>query len=193
MSPRGRPRDDTVDRQVLEATLDLLAERGRHGAGIEAVAALTGVAKSTIYRRWRSRDDLLVDALAQLFGDTESPLPDDPREQLRSVLRDLHEHWRDDRFRRVMRRVAADGSEAPDDYRRFRDRLISHRRARLVTVLERCVAANLIRAGVDLGWVADLMVAPVIVAAMTHRNDVTDDQLAFSQETILRGLAPPVR
>ncbi|KAA0023170.1 TetR/AcrR family transcriptional regulator [Antrihabitans cavernicola] len=168
-----------------------MAERGRHGAGIQAVAARSGVAKSTIYRRWSSRDELIVDALAELFAVGETTLPDDPRAQLRVALRQLHEQWSDDRFRRIMRRVAADGSEAPGEYRRFRDQLVSRRRTLLLEILGRCVAAGLIRAETDLGWAADLLVAPVIVAAMTHRNDVTDEQLDFSLETVLSGLAPP--
>lgn len=192
MKVRGRPRDASVDEQVRTATLDILAERGRYGASIEAVAARSGVAKSSIYRRWSGRDEMIMDALATLFEVSEvvTSGPDDPREQLSVLLEQLRSQWADPRFRRLMRRLAADGSEAPEDYRRFREQLISRRRDMLRAVLDRCVRVGIIRVDIDLQWVADLLVAPVIVAAMTHRNDVSAEQLQFSIDTILAGLAP---
>lgn len=133
-----------------------------------------------------------MDALATLFEVSEvvTSGPDDPREQLSVLLEQLRSQWADPRFRRLMRRLAADGSEAPEDYRRFREQLISRRRDMLRAVLDRCVGVGIIRADVDRQWVADLLVAPVIVAAMTHRNDVSVEQLQFSIDTILAGLAP---
>lgn len=60
---RGRPRDPTTDPLILRATLDLLTEVGVEGATTNAIAARSGCSKSTIYRRWPSRDTLILDAL----------------------------------------------------------------------------------------------------------------------------------
>ena len=49
--PIGRPRDERVDRAILRATLELIAERGVHGFRTEDVAARAGVGKGAIYRR----------------------------------------------------------------------------------------------------------------------------------------------
>ena len=62
----GRPRSEEADRAIIDAALDLFAESGAGGLCIEAVAARAGVGKSTIYRRWPGKEDLLVDALATL-------------------------------------------------------------------------------------------------------------------------------
>lgn len=59
----GRPRDPDRDQAILAATRELLAERGYAGVSIEAVAAKAGTAKTTIYRRWQDKHDLLVAAL----------------------------------------------------------------------------------------------------------------------------------
>jgi AcrR family transcriptional regulator len=48
---------------ILRATLDLLTEVGVEGATTNAIAARSGCSKSTIYRRWPSRDTLILDAL----------------------------------------------------------------------------------------------------------------------------------
>ena len=51
----GRPRSEQAEQAIIEATLDLFAERGFEGVCVEAVAARAGVGKATIYRRWPNR------------------------------------------------------------------------------------------------------------------------------------------
>lgn len=60
---RGRPRDDRVESAVTEATLDLLAEVGYARLSIEQVSARAGIGKSTIYRRWRSKAELVLSTM----------------------------------------------------------------------------------------------------------------------------------
>lgn len=59
----GRARDTGRDSRILSAVLDLVSEQGTGAISMEAVAARAGVAKSTVYRRWRSLPDLLADAV----------------------------------------------------------------------------------------------------------------------------------
>ncbi len=63
---RGRPRSEDAHRAILAATLTLLDELGYAGLTIEAVAARAGVGKSTIYRRWSSKVDLVAAALHEI-------------------------------------------------------------------------------------------------------------------------------
>jgi AcrR family transcriptional regulator len=60
---RGRPRLASTDDRILGATLELLQAGGAGQVTIDAVAARSGAAKSTIYRRWPSLENLIVDAL----------------------------------------------------------------------------------------------------------------------------------
>jgi AcrR family transcriptional regulator len=57
----GRPRNPAVRRAILAAAEALIRERGYAAFSIEGAAALAGVAKQSIYRRWPSRADLLLD------------------------------------------------------------------------------------------------------------------------------------
>ena len=59
----GRPRDAAIDGQVLQATLDLLVERGLEATTIQAVSDRTGIARATIYLRWPGRTALILSAL----------------------------------------------------------------------------------------------------------------------------------
>jgi AcrR family transcriptional regulator len=60
---RGRPRLSSTDDRILRATLELLRAGGPGEFTIDAVAAHCGIAKTTIYRRWPTRESLVVDAL----------------------------------------------------------------------------------------------------------------------------------
>lgn len=64
-APRlGRKRDHTRDPDILEAALDILAETGYDGMTVDMVAARVKAGKATIYRRWPSKAELVIDAVA---------------------------------------------------------------------------------------------------------------------------------
>jgi AcrR family transcriptional regulator len=63
---RGRKRDPSRDAELLEATLELLAEVGAASLTMDLVAARAGAGKATIYRRWTSKAELVIDAVAHM-------------------------------------------------------------------------------------------------------------------------------
>ena len=71
----GRPRDPSRDGAIRSAILAVLAESGYAGLTMDAVAASAGVGKATIYRRWRTKSDLVADAVAELSA-VSVTLPD---------------------------------------------------------------------------------------------------------------------
>ncbi|MFC1429922.1 TetR/AcrR family transcriptional regulator [Streptacidiphilus sp. N1-3] len=66
---KGRPRSAEADRAILAATRAALAELGWGGLTMGDVATRAGVAKTTLYRRWPSKNELVVDAVAVLFDE----------------------------------------------------------------------------------------------------------------------------
>lgn len=79
------PRRD-VDRRIADATLELLRTRGPRAVTVEAVTARSGIAKTTIYRRYRDRREMLSAALERLTA-TEPPGTDTAsQERLRWVI-----------------------------------------------------------------------------------------------------------
>ncbi|MEH2363182.1 TetR/AcrR family transcriptional regulator [Nostoc sp.] len=72
-SPSGRPRSIHADQAILQATLDLLAEVGYESMSIEAIASRAGVGKTTIYRRYTSKEELVADAIESLRDDLAIP------------------------------------------------------------------------------------------------------------------------
>ncbi|MEH2317390.1 TetR/AcrR family transcriptional regulator [Nostoc sp.] len=72
-SPCGRPRSIHADQAILQATLDLLAEVGYESMSIEAIASRAGVGKTTIYRRYTCKEELVADAIESLRDDLAIP------------------------------------------------------------------------------------------------------------------------
>ncbi|MGY1820765.1 TetR/AcrR family transcriptional regulator [Geodermatophilus sp. SYSU D00079] len=62
----GRPRDPSRDEVIRAAILRLLAEVGYAALTMDAVASEAGVGKATIYRRWRTKQDLVVDTISDM-------------------------------------------------------------------------------------------------------------------------------
>src|SRR5260221_10727285 len=88
--PRTGGRSARVVNEVLAATLEVFAEHGYAGMSVEAVAARAGVNKTTIYRRWPAKVDLLGAALVSLRDeDPEPPDTGSLRSDLLEVLRRL--------------------------------------------------------------------------------------------------------
>jgi AcrR family transcriptional regulator len=87
----GRPRDPSRDGVIRAAILRLLADVGYGALTMDAVASEAGVGKATIYRRWRTKQDLVVDTISDLNRAEAAPadtgsLEGDLRQMLRSLV-----------------------------------------------------------------------------------------------------------
>ncbi|MEL5959091.1 TetR/AcrR family transcriptional regulator [Streptomyces sp. CLV115] len=69
----GRPRSVAADEAILEATRSSLVDLGWSKLTMSDVATRAGVAKTTLYRRWAGKNELVVDAVAVLFDELELP------------------------------------------------------------------------------------------------------------------------
>lgn len=70
----GRPRDPSRDGVIREAILRLLGDVGYGALTMDAVAAEAGVGKATIYRRWRTKQDLVVDTISVMNQALAAPV-----------------------------------------------------------------------------------------------------------------------
>jgi AcrR family transcriptional regulator len=86
----GRPRDPSRDSVIRAAILRLLADVGYGALTMDAVASEAGVGKATIYRRWRTKQDLVVDTISEL-NRAQATLPGTGslESDLRAILRSL--------------------------------------------------------------------------------------------------------
>jgi AcrR family transcriptional regulator len=159
----GRPLDASRDVVLREAALELLAEIGYDRLTIDAVAARARASKTTIYRRWSGKAELVVDALHRQKG--SQPVPDTG--SLRGDLEAIAHGWAstDSHFDAqcvigLITALAHDGELRQV----FREQLIDPGRTGLKQVFERA----LIRGEVDPDRDLDLLVSVLPALAMQH-------------------------
>jgi AcrR family transcriptional regulator len=184
----GRPRSEQAERAILAAALDLLAEHGVGGLSIEAVAARAGVAKTTVYRRWSAKEELLLDALAGLKGPILEPPAGSVRDQLVWLLSEMGRRW--PREAPLMRRLIADAGHHPGLVDEYWRRIVAPRREVVYRLLRRGIAEGAVRAGADVELLGDMLVAPLLVRVVIRPAPMTDEQIATVVDTVLAGVRP---
>jgi AcrR family transcriptional regulator len=100
--PGGRPRRPDTDRAILDAVGSLLSEQGMSGTTFNAVAARSGVARGTLYRRWRNRSDMIGAAIRVSQNLEPALLGDDPESNLRRHAEDARAVLDEPSFRAII-------------------------------------------------------------------------------------------
>jgi AcrR family transcriptional regulator len=189
--PPGRPRSERAEQAILAATLELLAEHGIAGLSIEAVAARARVAKTTVYRRWSTKDDLVMDAIVQLSGPPPEPAAGPVRDQLIELLVRARGLQAGAESAGLMRRISAEAKHHPKLMDEFWRRVVTPRREAMYAVLRRGCAEGVIRADVDLVLLADLLVGPVLLRSVIRPAPISREQIASIVDCVLTGVEPP--
>ena len=160
--PPGRPRSDEAHRAILDATRELLIEEGFTRLRLEHVAARAGVGKSTIYRRWRSKEALTLDLVLELaaphleivdVGDTRAELLSATLNSLQSIIASP--------FGPVIRAMLSQIAGNPIIGDPFRSSVVARRRAEIGHVIERGIARGDLRPDADATIATELLVGPV--------------------------------
>jgi AcrR family transcriptional regulator len=187
----GRPRSETAERAIIEATLDLIAADGIAAVSMEGVAAKAGVGKTTIYRRWPNKEALICDAAASL----KAPLPELPgrsvREDLLLLARAMHASRSSDRSARLLSCLHSEAHRYPELAARYRQTVIEPRREAVREVLRRGVQAGELRDDLDIDTMRVLFSAPLLYRALARSDDFPTEDLAEAVvDTVLAGLRP---
>jgi len=187
----GRPKDARADRAILETTLELIAERGAHAFRTEDVAARAGVGKGAIYRRYRSKEELVTAAVAALARE-EIAVPDtgSTRGDLLALMREAVELYRSSLPGRLMPKLIGAMADNPELARAVRDGFLAVRRSALSEVLRRGVERGDLRPDLDLELALDVLGGPLFYRLLVTGGPL-DEQLAEGvADLILRGFAP---
>jgi AcrR family transcriptional regulator len=184
----GRPRSAVADEAILEAATEAFIECGWDGLTIEGVAARAGVGKTTIYRRYPGRLDLLVAAATRL-ADQKGAVPDTGTlrgDLLALVDAYLAMLWSTRAGRAIPAMVAAvaRNPELAIAYRQF----ISERRRESAEPFERAIRRGDVPIDVDVGLALDLLVAPLFYRAFVSLEPVGDDYRDGLVDAVLRAI-----
>jgi AcrR family transcriptional regulator len=186
----GRPRDERADRAMLSATLELMAENGAHDLRVDDVAGRAGVGKATIYRRYRSKDELITAAIAGLVSEIAIPDTGRTRADLLALMRSAVGVYRGSVEAAVMPSLVEAMSRDAELARLVREGFLARRRAALRVVLERGIGRGDLRGDLDLELALDVLGGPLFYRLLITGGPI-DEQLAEGVvELILRGFAP---
>src|SRR5436309_332810 len=153
----GRPRDERADRAMLSATLELMAAKGAHDLRMDDVAERAGVGKATIYRRYRSKDELVSDAIATLVSEITIPDTGSTRADLMALMIHAVELYSGSLAARLMPAVLEETRRNPELANTVRDQFLAGRRKALSAVLKRGVQRGDLRRGLDLELALDVL------------------------------------
>lgn len=160
--PRGRPRSDGAHRAILHAFHELLIEVGYARLRLEHVAARAGCSKATIYRRWRSKEELAIELLREL-ATPHALVPDSgaTREELRAIAQDVIERLTQSPLGPVSRHLLCEIAGNAEVGEAFRVAVVEPRRNDVRVVIERGIQRGELRASVDAEIVTELLVGSI--------------------------------
>jgi AcrR family transcriptional regulator len=184
---REDPRVARSKAAVLEATVDLLAEVGWAGCSVEGVAERSGVAKTTIYRHWPCRGDLLFAAFDALIGPPEPADTGALRDDLTAQLRLFASGLDQGRWARVLPALVEAAERDPHLRELARD-FARHRRDALRQILRRGAERGELDGGTDVDLAATMLGAPFFYRRFISREPVDDAFIEALVDGVLRAV-----
>jgi AcrR family transcriptional regulator len=162
---RGRPRDPSRDEAIIDATIDVLVRDGYDRLSMEGIAAAAGVGKTTVYRRWSSKAELVIDAMATLKP-TIDTIDTGTLEGDIELLIATSCSPRSQRLQQVMVSVCSALPREPDLLEAFKTRFTEPRIARIANMLERARGRGELGPEVDLAMAASLVPSLMLQRAL---------------------------
>jgi AcrR family transcriptional regulator len=188
--PLGRPREERADSAILDATLRLIAERGLGDLRVDDVAELAHVGKATIYRRYRSKDELVAAAVTSLVSEIAIPDTGSTEDDLRQLMRNAVRVYRGSLEARLMPGLVEAMSRDTELAAAVRNGFLKRRRAALAALLERGIERGDLRRDLDIELALDVLGGPLFYRLLVTGGRI-DNKLADGvAELMLRGFAP---
>jgi len=193
-APRiGRPREERADRAIVAATLELIAEHGVRDLRMDDVAERARVGKATIYRRYRSKDELVTAAIAALVSEIKVPDTGSTRGDLLGLMQGAVEVYSRSIEAAVMPSLVDAMSRDAELARAVRERFLAGRRAALRAVLGRAVERGDLRPDLDVELALDVLGGPLFYRLLVTGAPIDQELAEGVVELILRGFAPVKR
>jgi AcrR family transcriptional regulator len=189
----GRPRDPRADRAILDAARELLADSDVATLSFEAIAARARVGKTTIYRRWRTKEDLLL----ALFADTAEQTigVEDLGDTRRELLELLSSLVRASNMTSpvALHAVVAELAHNPRLRASFTSQILDRRRGETDAVIARGVARGDLRDDVDPATAHEMLMGPLCYRLLLSGEPMDAGFAEAIVDAFLRGAAASPR
>jgi AcrR family transcriptional regulator len=184
-------RGEHVRQTVLAAAFEELAANGFDGATVAGIAKRSGVHETTVYRRWVTRENLLVAALLERSADA-IPTPDtgSTRQDLLAIVRGIIAYVRSPEGGAVLRAAAL---QVDDTFADLREGFWARRLDALSPAVARGIERGDLRAESDARLLLEMLVAPIHGRLLFTGGPVDDDLAEQLVELVLNGAAAAPR
>jgi AcrR family transcriptional regulator len=162
--PPGRPRSIQSHQAMLQATLDLLAEVGFDAMSIDGISARAGVGKTTIYRRYASKEELVADAIESVREEIMIPDTGNLQGDIDALIQHAAQITLSPLGRQTVAMIISSASSNTQFAQIYWTKYLKPRRKTFAIVLERAKARNEIPTDLDSDLVFDTMSAIMLYA-----------------------------
>lgn len=162
----GRPRSAQSHEAMLQATLELLGEVGFDAMSIDAIAARAGVGKTTIYRRYASKAELVADAIEQVREEIVIPDTGNLKSDIDALIQNAAQITLSPLGRQTVAMIISSASSNSQFAEIYWTKYLQPRRQAFAIVLERAKARNEVQADLDSGLVFDAMSGIMLYASI---------------------------
>lgn len=191
----GRKRDPRTGTAAVEAVLDLVSAGATlSGLSLVTIAEQAGVSRNSLYRRWKTKDDLYLDVLDTI----NKPLPDfdglTARDDLTAHLAILIERTLDQRASSMVRALLAEAGAFPELARRYLQEIVAPRREVMYRLIRRGIASGEIRPDVDVPFVSEVLIGPILARMGSQATGDLDPKQTSRRITdlIYQGIQAPL-
>jgi len=184
---RGRPRAEGLDEALLDVTLEVAGEVGIHGMSMDDLAQRAGVSKATIYRRWPSKERLVLDALNHAMRPFDLIDTGSLRGDLHDYLGELARRMTEGKASDVLPDLIA-ASVRDANLRASLDEYIRYRRQPLATILGRGLQRGELATDSDVEVLIDALIGPFVYRRLLSHDPLDSDFV----ERLLRTVLPTV-
>jgi AcrR family transcriptional regulator len=183
-SGRGRPRDRTLDARILDQVLDLLASHGYAGLTLDELAARSGVAKTTVLRRWPSKAAVAAAGVERLaLQSVDVPDSGTLRGDLHALLHGAVDTFASGRGQFVPRLLREAGHHPEITDLLFT--VIHTRRQAYRRVLALAIARGELSPVGDQELLIDLLIGPIWTRLLITRDPITREYVDSIVETVV--------
>jgi AcrR family transcriptional regulator len=173
---------------VMEAATELLLEGGPSAITMDGVVARSGVAKSTLYRHWPTRDALVIAVFGHIAPNLPAPDPNLTFEEgLRVLAHEFVAIVSDPYWKRLIPAMLLLKSEM-HEIAELNDDLQQHQADVVTPVLECGVHEGWLPEGFDAQCVSTLLIGPILMAALTDSTPLTPEFADHCVDHFLAGV-----
>jgi AcrR family transcriptional regulator len=185
----GRPRDDGIDTDVVRAVLETLRTHGHRAVTIEGIARKVRRARTSLYRRWHSKRDLVAYAVLREMGEQPAPDTGALRHDLEAAMHGLRRAFAGT-LGQALPGLVADMAHDRALARTMRTEVLAARRSSMRAAFERARARGEARGDLDIELVLDMLTGPFYYRALFGHARITRRMSAAVVEYVLRVAAP---